>query len=71
MGRKRSEHTGDEQLVYGMPKRMVGVSTAESLERYEKKSVEKQPSDKPGTRTLVGTVSGSGNVSLQGWVMLI
>ncbi|WP_207265066.1 hypothetical protein [Desulfovibrio sp. Huiquan2017] len=30
------QHIGDDQLVYGMPKRMVGVSTQESLARFKK-----------------------------------
>ena len=30
-------HLGDDQLVYGMPKHMVGVSTKESLARWQEK----------------------------------
>ena len=30
------QHIGDDQLVYGMPKRMVGVSTQESLAKFKK-----------------------------------
>jgi len=30
------KYIGDDQLVYGMPKRMVGVSTQESLAKFKK-----------------------------------
>jgi hypothetical protein len=47
MGKRRIEmtndwvqHIGDDQLVYGMPKRMVGVSTQESLAKFKKVEAE-------------------------------
>lgn len=36
MARRNVQHIGDDQLVYGMPKRMVGVSTQESLAKLKK-----------------------------------
>lgn len=47
MGKSRIEmtndwvqHIGDDQLVYGMPKRMVGVSTQESLAKFKRAEAE-------------------------------
>ncbi|WP_018125549.1 hypothetical protein [Desulfovibrio oxyclinae] len=34
------QHLGDDQLVYGMPKRMVGVSTQESLAKFKRAEAE-------------------------------
>lgn len=38
------QHIGDDQLVYGMPKRMVGVSTQESLAKFKKAEAEHKKS---------------------------
>ena len=37
MTKRFVQHLGDDQLVYGMPKHMVGVSTKESLARWQEK----------------------------------
>ncbi len=39
------QHIGDDQLVYGMPKRMVGVSTQESLAKFKKAEAEYERSN--------------------------
>ena len=41
MSKHWDQHIGDDQLVYGMPKHMVGVSTNESLKKRKKGSKKK------------------------------
>ena len=54
MAEKRVQYIGDDQLVYGMPKRMVGISTQESLAKFKKAEAkhesnnEKPPKDPKG-----------------------
>jgi hypothetical protein len=52
MGKRRIEmtndwvqHIGDDQLVYGMPKRMVGVSTQESLAKFNNRANKFDPKE--------------------------
>jgi hypothetical protein len=42
MAKGNGQHVGDKQLVYGMSKRMVGVSTQESLAKFKKAEAEYQ-----------------------------
>ncbi len=39
MAKRTARHIGDDQLVHGMPKRMVDVSTQESLAKYQNRNV--------------------------------
>ena len=40
MAKRSGQRIGADQLVYGMPKHMVGVSTKESLARFTKTQAE-------------------------------
>jgi len=54
MAKRTAQHIGEDQLVYGMPKHMAGVSTQESLAQFKKAEAEyessnqAQPSDPKG-----------------------
>lgn len=47
MSKHWNQHTGDDQLVYGLPKHMVGISTNQSLKKQEDDS-----NKKPGKVTI-------------------
>ncbi|MBI9079426.1 MAG: hypothetical protein JEY79_06765 [Pseudodesulfovibrio sp.] len=44
MAKRTVQHIGEDQLVYGMPKNMVGASSQESLTEFKKVAVEYETS---------------------------
>jgi hypothetical protein len=40
MANEKTERIGDDQLVYGMPKHMVGISTQESVTKFKRAEAE-------------------------------